>query len=137
VHYGVAGGRAGVYWLNLLGVFDDRCGLRANASGSSPGAECERMALVALDVARRVKIVIVARCDVLAGQQAGHIEADDLCSVVIGGSGFDAFEETWNETKVDGASKSHEAIECPDGDTTVDETVMFSFVDFDVAVNCQ
>jgi hypothetical protein len=95
------------------------------------------MALVALDISRRVKIVVVARLDSLVGQKIGDVEADDLCSVVVSGRGFDALEETWDETKVDGASKTHEAVECPDGDAAVDEPVVFSFVDFDVAVDCQ
>jgi hypothetical protein len=95
------------------------------------------MTLVALDISGGVKVVVIARCDGLRGQKVGDVEADDLCGVIIGGSGFYALEETRDETKIDGAGKSHEAIECPDGDAAVDEAVVFSFVDFDVAVTCQ
>jgi hypothetical protein len=94
------------------------------------------MALVALDISGGVEVVVMARCDGLRGQQVGNVEADDICGVIIGGSGFYALEETRDETKIDGAGKSHEAIERPDGNAAVDEAVVFSFVDFDVALTC-
>jgi len=49
------------------------------------------MALVALDVAWRIEVVVVARGDVVVGQQVGDIETDDLSGVIVYCSGFDAF----------------------------------------------
>ena len=41
------------------------------------------MALVALDVAWRIKIVVVAGCDVLVGQQVSNVETDDISSIIV------------------------------------------------------
>lgn len=103
----------------------------------SPGTQCEWMALVALDVTWRIEVVVVARRNVLAGQQVGDVETDDLARIIISCSSFGILQESRNKTQVNSARKPHEAVECPDCNTAPEEAVEFSFEDFEVAVTCQ
>jgi hypothetical protein len=111
--------------------------LYGGAGGLSPGAECEGVALVALDVAWCIKVVILARRDVLLGQQVSDVETDDLDGIVVSCSSIDALQESWNKTKVSSAHKSYEASERPDCNTTPEEAVESPFEDFEVALACQ
>lgn len=108
----------------------------AGTGGLSPGAECERMALIALDVAWRIEVVVVARSDVFVRDQVSDIETDNLGGIIVSCSGFDALHESRNQTEIRSAHKSHEAIECPDCNATPEEAVEFSFEYFEVAVAC-
>ena len=105
----------------------------AGTGGLSPGAECERMALIALDVAWRIEVVVVARRDDLAGQQVSDIETNDLSGIIVCCGGFDALRESWDKTKVSSAGNPHGAVECPDCNAAPEEAVEFSFEDFEVA----
>jgi len=91
------------------------------------------MALVALEIAGRIEVVVVARRDFFTGQQVGNVKANDLGGIIVRGSGFDALEESWDEAEVDGPRKSHGTIEGPDGNAAPEEAVEFSFEDFEVA----
>lgn len=95
------------------------------------------MALVALDVAWRVEIVVVARRDFLTRQQVGDVETDNLGGIIVRRSSFDALQESGNKTEVGSARESQDAVECPDRDATPEEAVEFSFEDFKVTVVCQ
>ena len=86
-----------------------------------------------MDIARRLEVVVIARSDVLVGQQIGNVETDDLGSIIVCCSGFDALRESWDKTKVSSACKPHEAVECPDCNAAPEEAVEFSFEDFEVA----
>ena len=108
------------------------------AAGSlPPGAEREGVALVALDVTWRIEIVVVARCDVLVGQQIGDVETNDLSRVIVGCGSFDALKESWDKTKISSARESQDTVKRPNGNATPNEAVVFSFVNFDVTVACQ
>lgn len=111
--------------------------MQARASSLPPGAKREGMALVALDVTWGVEIVVVSRCDVLVGQQVSDVEADNLSGVIVCRRSFDAFQESWDEAEVSSACKSHDAVKGPDGDTTPDEAIQFTFEDFEVAAASQ
>lgn len=87
-----------------------------------------------MEIAGRIEVVVVARCDFCAGQQVGDVEADDLGGIIVRCSGFDALEVSWDEAEVDGTSKSHGTIEGPYGNAAPEEAVEFSFEDFKVAV---
>jgi hypothetical protein len=102
----------------------------------SPGAKREGVALVALDVAWRIEVVVVARRDDLAGQQVSNVETDDVSSIIVCCGGFDALRESWDKTKVSSACKPHGAVECPDCNAAPEEAVEFSFEDFEVAASC-
>ena len=105
--------------------------------GLPPGAKREGMALVALNVAWRVEIVVVARCDFLVWQQVSDIETDDLSGVIVYCGSFDSFQESWGKSEVSSARKPHDAVEGPDRNATPEEAVEFPFEDFEVAVKCQ
>ena len=74
------------------------------------------MALVALDVAWRIEIVVVSRSDFFVRQQVGDVETDNLGGIIVRRSSFDALQESGNKTEVGSARKSHDAVECPDRD---------------------
>lgn len=119
--------------LALLVVFDDGRRVGTVLGGLPPRAKCERMALVALDVAGRIEVIIVARRDVFTGQEPCDVEADDLSRIVVCRRGFDAFQEARDQTQVEDANKTHESIKRPDGNATPDEAIEFSLKDLEVA----
>lgn len=95
------------------------------------------MALIALEVCRRIEIVVMARRDVLVGQKVRDVETDDLSGIVVCCSSFDTLHESWHKTEISSACKPHKAVECPDCNAAPEEAIKFSFKDFKVATTCQ